>query len=142
MSDPRTIRHDDIPALSALHAVAFPPPGRGWSEAEFLGLFSDPHTFGNCLPEGFILFRLAGGEADLLTLAVHPDSRRRGLGRRLLEGGLAEARERGAEKVFLEVAADNEAAIALYLSAGFTEAARRPRYYPGGRDALVLALEV
>ncbi|MEI6984946.1 MAG: GNAT family N-acetyltransferase [Rhodospirillaceae bacterium] len=78
---------------------------------------------------GFILCRAAGDEAEILTLAVLPEKRRRGLGYRLLADGLAGAAARGARTMFLEVAEDNIAALALYAGAGFIPVGRRPGYY-------------
>jgi ribosomal-protein-alanine N-acetyltransferase len=129
--------------LAALHARAFrtPPP---WSAADFAGFLAEPLAF--LLVEGdagFLLGRAVAGEAELLTLAVSPDARRRGLGRKLVARFLYQARLRGAESVFLEVAADNPAAIALYESAGFQRAGLRRAYYqaPDGTriDALVFS---
>jgi ribosomal-protein-alanine N-acetyltransferase len=133
-------------ALATLHARAFrsPPP---WSAAVFAGFLADPLAF--LLVEGdagFLLGRAVAGEAELLTLAVAPDARRRGLGRKLLARFLYQARLRGADRAFLEVAADNPAAIALYESAGFAKVGSRRAYYltPDGQrvDALVLARDL
>lgn len=133
-------------ALAALHARCFrsPPP---WSAADFAGFLADPLAF--LLSEGdagFLLGRAVAGEAELLTLAVAPEARRRGLGRKLVARFLYQAQLRGAERAFLEVRADNAAAIALYESAGFAPAGRRRGYYrdkDGSRtDALVLAREL
>ena len=129
--------------LAALHRRCFriPPP---WSEADFAAFAADPLAF--LLVEGdagFLLGRAVAGEAELLTLAVAPESRRLGLGRKLVARFLYQARLRGAERAFLEVSAENLAAIALYESAGFAAAGRRRDYYAaseGGRiDALVMA---
>jgi [ribosomal protein S18]-alanine N-acetyltransferase len=128
--------------LAALHARCFqtPPP---WSAADFAGFLSDPLAF--LLVEGdagFLLGRAVAGEAEVLTLAVAPDARRRGLGRKLVARFLYQARLRGAESAFLEVSAENAPAIALYESAGFAKAGLRRGYYqtPEGQriDALVL----
>ncbi|WP_135449599.1 MULTISPECIES: ribosomal protein S18-alanine N-acetyltransferase [Tabrizicola] len=128
--------------LAALHARCFTTP-RPWGEAEFAAFLNDPLAF--LLVEGdagFLLGRAVAGEAELLTLAVAPEARRRGLGQRLVSRFLYQARLRGAETAFLEVAADNDPARALYARAGFTEAGRRRSYYhaPDGVavDALVL----
>jgi ribosomal-protein-alanine N-acetyltransferase len=95
---------------------------------------------------GFILLRVAADEAEVLTLAVWPEARRAGVGLRLVEAGAVEAAARGAERLFLEVADDNAAALALYARCGFREAGRRRAYYarPDGsrRDALLLALNL
>ena len=73
-----------------------------------------------------------------LTLAVAPAARGQGLGAMLLAGAMQGAVLRGAGEMFLEVAAGNAAALALYRSAGFAEVGRRRRYYADGSDALVL----
>jgi ribosomal-protein-alanine N-acetyltransferase len=129
-------------ALAALHGRCFTVP-RPWKAQEFAGFLADPLAF--LLVEGdagFLLGRAVAGEAELLTLAVAPEARRLGLGRKLVSRFLYQARLRGAESAFLEVAADNAAARALYKTSGFTEAGRRPGYYasPDGQavDALVL----
>ena len=128
--------------LAALHHRCFasPPP---WSEADFVGSTADPLAF--LLFEGdtgFLLGRAVAGEAELLTLAVAPESRRLGLGRKLVARFIYQAQLRGAEQAFLEVSAENPAAIALYESAGFTASGRRRAYYatPEGEriDALVM----
>ena len=128
--------------LAALHARCFTTP-RPWAEADFAAFRTDPLVF--LLTEGdaaFLLGRAVAGEAELLTLAVAPESRRLGLGRKLLARFLYQARLRAAETAFLEVAADNAPARALYLASGFTESGRRKNYYQnpqGGRiDALVM----
>jgi ribosomal-protein-alanine N-acetyltransferase len=128
--------------LATLHARAFTTP-RPWSEAEFASLLSDPLAF--LLVEGdaaFLLGRAVAGEAELLTIAVAPEARRLGLGRKLVGRFIYQARLRAAESAFLEVAEDNAAARALYRASGFTEAGRRRGYYrtPEGKavDALVL----
>ena len=133
-------------ALAALHARCFraPPP---WSAADFAGFLADPLAF--LLVEGyagFLLGRAVAGEAELLTLAVAPEARRLGLGRKLVARFLYQAQLRGAVRAFLEVKADNAAAVALYESAGFTPAGRRRGYYQSAdgtrTDALVLAREL
>ncbi len=128
-------------ALARLHAAAFTTP-RPWSEAEFASLLAGLGAVLVSAPEGFVLGRALEGEAELLTIAVAPDARRRGIGRHLLKQFLRDAAAQGAGTVFLEVAEDNAAALALYRAAGFTEAGRRRGYYrtPEGRavDALVL----
>lgn len=132
--------------LAALHARAFVTPAP-WNAASFAGLLADPLVF--LLVEGdagFLLGRAVAGEAELLTIAVAPEARRRGLGRRLVSRFLYQARLRGAERAFLEVAADNPPAIALYRSSGFQRAGTRRGYYqsPQGHriNALVLARDL
>jgi len=128
-------------ALAALHALCFTHP-RPWSAAEFAALLPGPGVFLVTEGAGFALGRAIAGEAELLTIAVDPDARRRGLGRKLIARFEAEAQARGANHSFLEVALDNAAARALYHSAGYAEAGRRPGYCtaPDGSriDALIL----
>lgn len=128
----------DAEALGAIHCAAF-PPAEAWG-ADAIALQIDLlDAFGLIDPgSGMILARIAGDEAEVLTLAVVPARRRRGVGRRLLAAALGEARRRGARAVFLEVSETNEAARALYATAGFAEVGRRRRYYADGSDALVL----
>jgi [ribosomal protein S18]-alanine N-acetyltransferase len=133
-------------ALAGLHARCFVTPAP-WDAASFAGFLADPLAF--LLVEGdagFLLGRAVAGEAELLTLAVAPEARRRGLGRKLVSRFLYQARLRGAERAFLEVAADNPAAIALYESTGFSKVGQRRAYYatPHGNriDALVLARDL
>ena len=126
--------------LAALHAAAFPA---SWDAAAFAGLLGQPGVFAEVGQNGFILIRAVADEAEILTLAVRPEARRRGLGARLVETAADRAAGMGAERLFLEVAEDNAAARGLYAACGFTEAGRRRGYYraPGGgrTDALILA---
>ncbi len=85
-----------------------------------------------------ILARVAADEAEILTLAVAPPSRRAGLGAALLRAAMRHAGRVGARTMFLEVAVTNGAARALYASFGFREAGLRRGYYIDGTDALVL----
>jgi len=127
--------------LSEIHGECFTLP-RPWSAAEFTDLLKSRNIFLCEGAGGFALGRVAGPEAELLTLAVHPDQRRRGLGRQLLQEFETEARRRGAAEAFLEVAVGNAAAIRLYHAADFTESAVRKDYYdaPNGDKVSCLIL--
>lgn len=125
--------------MAALHARCFQTP-RPWSADEFAGLLGVQGTFLLHAPGAFLLGRALAGEAELLTLAVAPEQRRRGTGRGLLAGFAQTAWDRGAASAFLEVGAGNVAARALYVSAGWLEAGRRPRYYGPAEDAIVMRL--
>jgi ribosomal-protein-alanine N-acetyltransferase len=131
-----------VAALAALHAAAF-PPAEAWGPDALQLMLEMPGSFALVQAgEGFILARTAADEAEILTLAVVPTARRRGLGGRLLASAMAAARGRGATAMFLEVAESNAAARALYAIGGFTPVGRRGRYYPDGGDALVLRREL
>jgi ribosomal-protein-alanine N-acetyltransferase len=128
-------------ALARLHAACFTVP-RPWSAQEFAALLADRGVILVTESAGFALGRVAADEAEVLTIAVDPAARRSGVGARLLGALLTEAATRGATEAFLEVAADNAAALALYRGAGFAEAGRRRGYYRGpsgaATDALIL----
>jgi ribosomal-protein-alanine N-acetyltransferase len=125
-------------ALAAIHAAAFPPAER-WDAALIARLLAIPGHFAFIDPDGgMVLARVAADEAEILTFGVVPAARRRGLGRALLDSASVEAARRGAGEMFLEVAADNAAALALYAAAGFVAVGRRYRYYTDGSDALLL----
>lgn len=137
--------------LDAVHAIERVSQPHPWSR----GMFAD------CLKVGysgwilidaeqellaFSLTSMAMDEAHLLNLAVTPRARCRGLGSRLLQHVLRQARHAEASRMLLEVRASNVQAINLYTETGFAVLARRPRYYPhqdGVReDALVMCREL
>jgi len=126
--------------LAALHGACFTTP-RPWRADEFATLLASPLVALIAEPGGFALVRIIADEAELLTIAVQPDLRRKGLGARLLSAALDQTAKRGAVSMFLEVAATNQPALALYQRAGFRPVGRRPGYYigPDARDdALIL----
>jgi ribosomal-protein-alanine N-acetyltransferase len=133
----------DALALARAHASAFDAP---WPPEAFTALMGTPGVFAlaavEAAPVGVILMRAIAGEAEVLTLAVEPAHRRRGVARALLRAGLRQAAAAGAEEAFLEVAADNSGALALYREEGFGQVGHRGGYYrrPDGEavDALVL----
>jgi ribosomal-protein-alanine N-acetyltransferase len=91
---------------------------------------------------GFVLFWHVVDEIHLLNVAVDPATRRRGVGRALLEAVVAYARDNAAAKILLEVRASNAAAIALYDRLGFVRFAVRERYYPDGEDGVEMMLSL
>ncbi|WP_371819123.1 GNAT family N-acetyltransferase [Roseococcus sp. SDR] len=127
----------DAPALAALHAAAF-PPGAAWSAETIATLLGMQGVVGLTAPGGFILARRVLDEAEILTLAVHPDHRRQGLGEALVETAAVVTAAAGARVMFLEVAEDNAPAMALYAKAGFERAGRRRDYYAPGAHAWLL----
>lgn len=125
--------------MAALHKAAFAPE-RGWSAAEFASLCGSPYVEVFEREQGFALVRSIAGEAELLTLAVSPDHRRRGTARDLMQDWMI---HENAQIAFLEVASDNHAAQALYLQFGFAETGRRKAYYsrPNGPSADALLMQ-
>ena len=133
---------DRLARLSLIHHSAFEGAGRGWTGEEIAALAASGALVADDGDRGFALISIAADEAELLTIAVAPDARRRGLGAGLLGAAEAAARERGGARMLLEVAADNDAAIALYARAGFETIGRRKGYYQreaGRVDALTMA---
>jgi ribosomal-protein-alanine N-acetyltransferase len=134
--------------LAALHAVGIGDAGPAWDEAAFAGLLALPGrtalvASSDAGPAGFLLLGQAADEAEIITLAVLPGTRRRGIGRALVSAAAAHAAASGATRLFLEVGEDNAPARALYAGAGFVPVGRRRGYYAragGAVDALVLAL--
>ena len=113
--------------MARLHKAAY--DDRPWSATEFAGLLSAKGVFVTGDPRAFALVRVLLDEAELLTIATHPDHRRRGLARALMDDWQAQAADRGATRALLEVAADNTAAQALYRACGYTVDGQRKGYY-------------
>lgn len=128
--------------LARTHARAFAGQSRGWTAQEMADLMQSPLVFALGDARAFALGRAIADEAELLTLATDPDHRRKGLARARLAAFEAAAKAHGARIAFLEVAADNAGARALYAAAGYVQTARRKGYYPhlgrGSVDALIL----
>jgi ribosomal-protein-alanine N-acetyltransferase len=131
----------DAEVMAAIHAAAF-PAWDAWDAKVFREQVAQPGVLALLHPSGgMIVARLAADEAEILTLAVIPDSRRTGIAATLLQAASCQLAERGARACFLEVSVRNEAALALYTNAGFTRAGLRRDYYSDTSDALVLRLD-
>lgn len=129
----------DLAELARLHALCFED---AWSAKALEDLLKTPGTSAFAAPDGFILMRLAGDEAEVLTVAVAPAARRVGKASALLSEAMREAAAHGARSIFLEVAVTNKAANALYSRFGFREVGRRKAYYAPNEDALILRAEL
>ena len=159
----RTASAFDPPLLEALHRASCNADwDEAWSAQSFaaalampgaVGLIaaSDDAAFGfsplGFAPIGFVLGRIAADEAEVLLIATHPAKRRQGVARSLLADLLQRFGDIGAKRIFLEVAAPNAAALALYEAAGFRPVGRRPNYYrpqslPSGTVAIDAVLLV
>ena len=126
----RSAAAEDAEALAAVHAKAF---DASWTCDDIARLMQIMGGFALLAEEdgvvGFILARTMGGEAEILTLAVAPWARRSGVGAALVQAVVERAQALGASALFLEVAADNDAAARVYLKAGFEQAGLRRAYY-------------
>ncbi|MCV6583960.1 MAG: GNAT family N-acetyltransferase [Marinibacterium sp.] len=114
--------------MARTHCAAF-VLSRPWDASEFASLLDGPGCFASGTPACFALVRVIADEAELLTIATHPDHQGRGLARALMPRWQDIAAARGARHAFLEVAADNAPAIALYLGAGYRDLGLRRGYY-------------
>jgi [ribosomal protein S18]-alanine N-acetyltransferase len=140
----------DIDAVMTVMDAAFGRSfGEAWTRSQLAGILPmggvslvlarEPGS-GDAI--GFSLFRTVADESELLLIAVMPDVRRRGIGRRLLDDFLEHARNDGVERVHLEVR-DGNPAVDLYRTVGFSPVGRRRNYYhaPDGHrfDAITLS---
>jgi ribosomal-protein-alanine N-acetyltransferase len=125
-------------ALAETAAKTLPEP---WTEAGFRAQLSRPETRAWLALEGaetvgFVVAHRVREELQILSLAVAAPFRRRGTGRALLERALES--EPGVREVHLEVRSNDAGAQAFYRRVGFGEVGRRPRFYPGGVDAVLM----
>lgn len=142
----RALRESDLNAVMAIEVRGYPYP---WTRGIFLDCLRAGYP-GLAMEEdgllmGYALLSIAADEAHLLNICIDPLSQTRGCGRGLLRAIIGVARDRGVQRVFLEVRPSNKPALTLYHSEGFNEIGRRPRYYPaadGREDALVMAIEL
>jgi ribosomal-protein-alanine N-acetyltransferase len=133
-------RPADAAAIAAVHGVSFK---RGWGEDEIHRLLIERNVVAQRVMSGrnligFILSRHAASEAEILSVAIAPKWRGRGLARPLLNLHLRRLAGVGVRAVFLDVDKSNAPARALYKRAGFHEVGQRQGYYAGGATALVL----
>ncbi len=136
----------DAEQLARVHGRAF---YRGWSEAEFAAYLADPRRTPayaamdrNRRIAGFALLRIAADEAELMTIAVAPNWRGKGVGAALMRAAFADLMMSPVKHMFLEVEAANAPAIALYKGFGFADVGRREGYYEtkGGEKASALVM--
>ena len=131
----------DAAGVAALERALF--GADAWSLPMVVAELSDEHRFAVVSvvgdeTVGYAMTMRADDVADLIRVAVHPSYRRRGIARTLLAAVVEHARAGGARRMLLEVGSGNDPAIAFYTGDGFVEIDRRPRYYRGGGDALVM----
>lgn len=141
----------DLDAIMAIETATFTTDA--WSPQAMASELASEHTYYLVAVDSDALAAFAGyagllapegsGDADIQTIAVADFARRHGLGRLMMQQLIEEARDRGAEQLFLEVRADNPNARALYDSLGFEQLAVRKHYYqPDDVDAQVMRLQL
>jgi ribosomal-protein-alanine N-acetyltransferase len=146
MSRSRTIAASDAAVVAALHGECFPDDP--WGEQSAKEVLAMPGAFGflamsedGAAPTGFLIALAVEGSCEILALGVRAGWRRRGIAGALLARLLA-AVAGITPVVLLEVAEDNDAALALYIRAGFARVGRRPAYYRRTGGARVAALQL
>jgi len=131
---------EDLPQVAEIEHLSFSSP---WSRSLFLQELNNP--FSRTLVAesegrvtGYLCRWCVAGEVHILNLAIHPDYRRRGIAKRLMEEVLTEARAEGVKTVSLEVRKGNLPAVSLYHHLGFHQIGVRRRYYENREDALLM----
>ena len=144
----------DTILLSALHDLCFKPIlNEPWTPDTFAQLIAMPGTTAliairheDLATVGFLIFRVAADECEIISLGVDPGARRQAVATRLLAHIYGHIQAAGAARVFLEVAADNSAARSFYQNHGFIEVGVRLGYYARSgaarTDAAVLRLDL
>ena len=134
----------DAARLAQLHAASF---ARGWGESEFESMIGERNTLVHRIKlgrktVGFAVSRIGADEAEILSIAIDPACRGRGLSGTLLMTHLGHLAGRGVRTIFLEVEENNQPARRLYERAGFTVVGRRERYYkqPNGEQLNALLM--
>jgi len=131
-----------VAQMAQLHGLEFTP---GWPQSDFaehlvaqtddvIGIVSRGKL------KGFVIARTSVDQAEILTLLVDQTHKRAGLGRALLQAAENKICKRGADIMFLDVAADNPAAIGLYENAGYARCGLRPGYYRRARGRVAAIL--
>jgi ribosomal protein S18 acetylase RimI-like enzyme len=133
-----------MPALLRIEHAAFGP--QAWTEGMVRDELTGPRRVAvvaefDGAVAGYAVARL-GDTADIMTVGVLPDQRRRGIGRELTTHLIEAARQGGARAVFLEVLVGNEPALSLYGSLGFVPLRTCRDYYGPGLDALSMRLDL
>ncbi len=139
----------DAPAMAALHKDGF---AHAWDEGALRNLMDKPGCLtlaafeGPRILVGFIMTRQAKDECEILTIVAQTKKRRSGIATALLAHAIELSRLRGSKQMFLEVASNNKAALALYEKQNFREISRRNSYYQQGQkspeDAIVMAKQL
>ncbi|MBO7184391.1 MAG: ribosomal protein S18-alanine N-acetyltransferase [Oscillospiraceae bacterium] len=133
-----------VPQVAALEKLCFSDP---WSEESISGELNNRYSFWLVAEDdgvvlGYIGSQISFPEADVMNVAVYPDSRRRGIAAILVEALVRHLRSMDCTSLTLEVRASNAPAIALYEKMGFALVGRRPNYYRHPKeDALIMRKE-
>lgn len=139
---PRLADMKDLAGIAALEMTVFSHP---WNEemvsSSIQGTYDHVKIFESVEGEiaGYIIYSVVCDSADLLRVVVSTGSRRRGIGRKLMEAMIGDCKNRNVQSIFLEVRESNTAAIAMYEQFGFIKISTRKKYYDSPvEDGLVM----
>lgn len=120
--------------LENLHKACF--PHKSWTAQDFADLKKSGCEI-IASQNGFAVWRVVAGEAEIITIGVHPDARKNGIASAMLTLIEDDVKKHEGTKIFLEVAENNTAARALYENSGYKQIGKRPKYYDG-IDAILM----
>ena len=120
--------------LENLHKACF--PHKPWTAQDFADLKKSGCEI-IASQNGFAVWRVVAGEAEIITIGVHPDGRKNGIASAMLTLIEDDVKKHEGTKIFLEVAENNTAARALYENSGYKQIGKRPKYYDG-IDAILM----
>lgn len=132
--------NEDLSAVSEIHSASF---AKGWSDGEISRLIANENYLSLVArrmgktgerPLGFLLIRSVIDEAEIITIAVDPSARGRGVARQLMDEGIRRLQADRVKSVFLEVDEHNDSAVGLYRKIGFFQVSDRKGYYTNSKD--------
>lgn len=137
------LSESNVEEVAFVEKACFSTP---WSKEAFLKDIKNLDAVYFCLEEdcrviGYIGMWNILGEGNITNIAVLPEQRGKGYGKKLLCEMLRYGKAHGLSFLTLEVRASNEIAINLYQSCGFLEVGRRKRYYEGKEDAILMTYD-
>jgi ribosomal-protein-alanine N-acetyltransferase len=130
---------DDLPQLEAFEKSCFPDP---WSRVILSQVMAQERYLVLIGPASYLIASKVCDEVEIERIAVLEENRGQGLGRQILELALEKLKNTGATRFFLEVRANNKAAIRLYEGCGFVSNGLRRGYYDDGQDAVLMSLSI
>lgn len=139
------MKYKDLDQIMKIEMVSFPAP---WSKESYMGELKNSFATYLVAEEGSTVVGYIGiwcvfDEGHITTVAVHPQRRRKGVAKMLIQEAEKAAKEKGVKRIFLEVRPSNTSAQSLYRVMGYCEVGVRRGYYTdNGEDAIVMVKEI